>query len=83
MANIYTEQYLQVVDNQLAVSIKVGPDDELGELVQLTTENKRSVEHFGELRLVMEPAFAVALAQAILSTATYLKTSSQPQSIQR
>ena len=81
MSNIYTEQFFEVIDQQLKVSIRVGPDDDIGELVQLTTVNKFSKEHFGDLRLVMEPEFALALARTIVSCVEHLR--SQPQDIHR
>lgn len=69
MTKIETERFSVVVDSDLGVSLRVSPDDDGLDLVQVSTKDGASRGHFGDVRLVLEPDFAVALAEAMLEAA--------------
>lgn len=73
MSNIEVERYLTVRDEQLDVSIRVGPDSEGFDLVQISTHDQSSHDHFGKTRLVLEREFALELAGAIMEVARSLE----------
>lgn len=69
----YTEVSRRIYNNKEGVCLEVGPDADIGELVQISTPNGKSAEFFGKTRLVMEPRMAKALAKALIECADELE----------
>ncbi len=63
------EKSYSVYDNKAGVSLKVGPDADVGGWVEISTKDKTSKEYFGDIRIVMEPAMARLLGQALIQAA--------------
>lgn len=63
------ETFHRIYDDREGVCLQVGPDTDGLDLVQLGTPNKESVEHYGEVRLVMLPEQARLVAKALILAA--------------
>jgi len=66
---ISTEIFRRVYNDEHGVYIQVGPDADALDCVEIMTTNPLSREFYGDIRLTLQPEFAVALAEAILATA--------------
>lgn len=62
-----TEITRNIYDDSTGAYLQVSGDaDSLGGLVRIFTPNTLSVQHFGSCNIVVEPAMAKLLAEAIL-----------------
>mgnify|MGYP003409545887 CR=1 FL=1 len=53
--------------------LEVGTDPDTGSAVELRTPDKRSADYYGEISLMLDPDFAIAVAHALLKVAATLK----------
>ena len=67
--NISTEIFRRVYNDDSGVYIQVGPDADALNLVEIRTTNPLSKEFYGDFRIVLQPEYAIALAEAILAAA--------------
>lgn len=67
-----TEMNFKVWHNSEGVAIKVGVDDDVSELVQVSTDTDKDKEYYGDTRLVMEPELALKVAKAMIDVANFL-----------
>lgn len=63
------EKSYAVYDNKEGVSLKVGPDRDVGEYVEIFTNDKASADFFGETRIVLPPTMAKMLGMALVQAA--------------
>jgi hypothetical protein len=68
------ETICRVYDDHAGVYVEVGPDGDIGGLVEIRTEGK-STEYYGPVRLVMEAEAARALAKALISVVKAIEAS--------
>ena len=66
------EMHMRVYDDAEGVYIRVGPDADGLDLVEVQTDGK-SAEYFGPLRLVVHPDMALRLGEALVRVANDIK----------
>lgn len=67
-----------VYDDDEGVFLQISPDPDTGSWVQISTVDKSSIEHWGDVRLTINPVFARKLAEGILATVDELEKDKKP-----
>lgn len=67
------EHHIKIYDDTEGAALTVRPDTEATTYVQLCTEGAKSIEWYGDIRLVMPPKLARLVGEALIQQADLLE----------